>query len=254
MSVVNVPMDSSTFAWLQISFWAFSIAVIAALVIFAYHMIDQYRTPIFSKRARDAHRQRSPMLLLARDDGFVELEGGKYVGNEGWVETAERGKPKTNYIGLFPRSSKISDTIAVAPGKDLDATRKLAKYINWLNTRKLFARGSSNPLWVAVSAKGIVMNIQAVAAIQLTEQLQTTWDTVINSASSKPFPIDVFAMKQMIVSTSYNTSLLKSLAKVHEQIGFEKKSSGEALSKWIVIFGIAMVIVGVVALGAAAFI
>ena len=76
---------------------------------------------------------------------------------------------------------------------------------------------------------------------------------MIKPLCDRPLPIDVFAMKQMVVGSSYNTSLLKALAKVHELIGFKKKGANEQMSKWVFIAGIAFGIMGVVALGLAAF-
>jgi hypothetical protein len=248
---IQVTLDPFTWQWLSISFWAFSAALLAFFVMFAYHIIDQWRTPMFSKRETAAHRGKKPALLLVGDEGFADLESGQYTGNEGWSETKERGKPPVNFIGLFPRSSQISDKVEVAPGKDLDATRRLAEYINFLNTRKIFMRGTNNPIWVAVKAKGIIWNIKAIAAIQLTEELQKKWDEEIKALSGKPFPIDVYAIKQMVVGSSYNTSLLKALAKVHELIGFKKKGTNEQISKWVFIAGIAFCGIGMAALIAA---
>lgn len=251
---VQVWIDPASLGWLGVSVWVAVFLAIGIVAVFVYHLIDQYRTPLFSKKSRDAHRQKKPAILLGGDEGFADLDTGYYVGNEGWIETKEAGKPPTNYIGLLPRPSRISDKYTVEEGKDLTATRKLAEYINFLNTRKIFVRGSNNPIWVAVKAKGIVMNIKAVAAIQLTEEAEKKWDEEIKALAGKPFPIDVYALKQMVVGTSYNTSLLKALAKVHELIGYKKKGDTEKMGKWVFIAGIAFAVVGLVALGVAAFI
>jgi hypothetical protein len=251
MSVINVPMDATTFGWLQISFWAFSAAVIAAIVFFAYHIIDQFRTPDISKRTRDSHRQKKAGLILAGDDGYADFEIAKYTGSEGWAETKEKGKPKWNFIGFFPRPGKISEDTPVdeSGGKDLSKTRQWAEYINFLNTRKIQFRGSNNPIWIAVKPKAILMNLKALAAIQLTEAAEKEWTRF----TDKPFPIDISAMKQMVVSSSYNQSQVIALSKVHEKIGEEKRPATEAYGKWFFIIAIVMLVAGVCALGAAAF-
>jgi hypothetical protein len=223
-------------------------------VFLAYHFIDQFRTPPFSKQVRDAHRQKRPGLLLVGDDGYGDYETTKYAGSEGWSETKERGKPKWNYIGFHPRPGKVDDAIPVAEGRDLSKTRAVAEYLNFLNTRKIVVRGSNNPLWVGVKSKAILANILSIAGVQITEQLEQRWSKVCKELGmSEVFPIDVSAMKRMVVSSSYNASQVVALTKIHEQIGMEKRPAIENMGKWVIILGIALVIVGAVLCGVAAF-
>lgn len=143
----------------------------------------------------------------------------------------------------------ISPAIPVESNKDPDKTRQLAEYMNFLNTRKVQLRGSNNPIWVGVKSKAILMSILATAGIQLTEEVQKA----LAPLSNKPFPIDVSALKRMVVSSSYNQSQVIALTKVHEQIGFEKKPESDKLGKWFFIICLGMLIAGAAMLGAAAF-
>lgn len=255
MSYVTVNLDPGTWGWLQASVWVSVALTIGICVVLVYHFVDQFRTPPFAKRVRDAHRSKKAGLLLVGDDGYGDYEITKYSGSEGWSETKERGKPKWNYIGFNPRPGKIDDAIPVdvASGKSLDKTRRLSEFINYLNTRKVVVRGSNNPLWVGVKSKAILASIQAIAAVQMSEVLQKKWDAFIKAENLETaFPIDISAMKRMVVSSSYNASQVIALTKIHEQIGYEKRPN-EQLSKWVIILGIALVITGAVMLGIAAF-
>lgn len=245
----TVNLDPMTWIWLQYSIWVAVFLGILLVVVIAYHGIDQFRTPQLSKQERDAHRKRRPAAIVVGDDGYAELEVAKYVGNEGWIETPEKGKPKSNYIGFFPRPGKTDSSIAVAKDKSQSQTEELSDFINSLNTRKIIFKGTNNPIWVAVKSKSIVANILAIAGIQITEEIEKALTPLL----SKPFPIDVPAMKRMVVSSSWNVSQVIALTRIHELIGFLKKPEGEKLGKWVVIMGIALCAIGAILCGVAAF-
>lgn len=256
MSVINVNLDSGTFAWLQYSVWVAVALIIGIIIVAVYHFVDQYRTPPFSKSVKEAHRQRKAGLLLVGDDGYADYEQTHYAGSEGWSETKERGKPKWGYIGFLPRPGKVPEAIPVANDKDLSKTRALAEYFNFLNTRKIVVRGSNNPLWIGVKSKALLANILALSGVQLTEKLEEKWAEIAPLLNIDPmttaFTVDVSAMKRMVVSSSYNASQVIALTKIHEKIGEEKKPDADRLGKWVIILGIALVITGAVLCGIAA--
>lgn len=256
MSYITVNLDPLTYQWLPLSVWVAVLLAISVIGVMAYHFVDQYRTPEFSKRTRDAHRNRKAGMLLVGDDGYGDYEQTHYAGSEGWSETKERGKPKHNYIGFMPRPGKVPEAIPVAPDKKLAETRELAEFINFLNTRKIVVRGSNNPLWIGVKSKALLASILAISGIQLTEKLEEKWAEISKLLCIDPvstaFPIDVSAMKRMVVSSSYNSSQVIALTKIHEKIGEEKKPDQDRLGKWVIILGIALVITGAALCGIAA--
>lgn len=144
-SYINVNLDVGTWQWLQISFWAFAIVLIGAIVLLVYHLVYRYRTPKEANDIRAGSHKKTAGILLAGDDGYADYEPLAFTGAEGWGETRASGKLKQHYTGFFPRPG-LASADQVADGKSLDKTQTLANFINTLNTRKLFLRGAKTSL------------------------------------------------------------------------------------------------------------
>lgn len=251
MSYVQVNLDQGTWAWLQVSVWVVVGLAIAVVAVSVFHLITEYRTPEESKKIRDASHKRKPGMLLASDAGTGIFRYADRVGNEGYLTTKNEGKWKFHFTALTPRPGKVPDNIEVVSGKDLAKTRSVAEYINYLNTKKLHLQGARIPLWIGVPSKSIVASVFAIAGVQITEQIEKNWKTL--TGSDDPFPIDVSAMKTMVVSSSYNESQINSIESDSEHIG-EERAKKAGFEKWFIFGGIAMMIIGAVMLGIAAFI
>ncbi len=247
---IQVVLDPMTWQWLQLSVWVtvgLGISLVASIV---FHFWCEYRTPKESKGIRDANHRNMPGLLLASDSGVADWKTAARIGSEGYLVTAKEGKWKFHHTALTPRPGQVPSTIDVETGKDLDRTRLLASYINRLNTTKVFLRGAKVPLWVCVPSKGIVASILAIAAVQLTEEMQRKWSEIMGTV----FPIDIPALKQMVVSSSYNESQINAIESDSEHIGEERAKKGEGINKLIIIVGIVMMGLGAAMLAIAAFV
>lgn len=247
---VNVTLDAGTWAWLQMSIWVVVGLGIALAIAVVYHFVTEFRTPKESKDIRSASHRRKPGMLLASDSGSAIFKYADRVGSEGYSTTKPEGRWKFHFTALHPRPGKVPEDIAVAPNKDISKTRSLAEYINKLNTQKLFLEGARIPIWVGVPSKSIVASVFAVAGVQITEAIEKKWKDFVGN-EAEVFPIDISAMKQMVVSSSYNESQINSIESDSEHIGEERvKKAG--LEKWFIIGGFAMMAIGVAALIAAA--
>lgn len=234
---VNVNLDVGTWQWLQASFWVAAFLVVALLVILVYHIVYRYRTPKEANDIRSGSHKKTAGILLVGDDGYTDYEPFAYTGNEGWGETKTRGKPKQHYTGFLPRPGLASsETIDEAKQEKTEA---LANFINTLNTRKLFLRGAKTALWVAVKPKAILMNIYAIAGVQLTENFEEFWNEW-KKEKGDIFPIDVSALKRMVVSSSWNESQINALEANREALGELKAADKGALNKWAIIGGIGL--------------
>ena len=255
MSYVSVNLDQGTWAWLQVSVWVAVGLAIAVVAVFVFHLVTEYRTPEESKKIRDASHKRKPGMLLASDAGTGIFRYADRVGNEGYLTTKNEGKWKFHFTALTPRPGKVPESIDVATGKDIDKTRTVAEYINYLNTKKLHLQGARIPLWIGVPSKSIVASVFAIAGVQITEKIESNWADLANllDIQNDIFPIDVSAMKTMVVSSSYNESQINSIESDSEHIG-EERAKKAGFEKWFIFGGIAMMIIGAVMLGIAAFI
>ena len=254
---IQITLDQGTFAWLQISIWVVLAVTIVAALGWAYHFwVELHKTPKESKDIREAYNKKMPMMLLASDSGTGMTKVANRVGSEGYATTRPEGKWKFHHTQLFPRPGKVPNSINVdaAGGKDLSKTRTLAEQINKINTKKLILEGARVPLWVGVPSKGIVASVFAIAGIQITEEIETKWAAikgVLGKEVPEIFPIDVSALKQMVVSSSYNASQINAIESDSEHIG-EERATKKGLEKWFIIGGLAMMGIGVAALVAAA--
>lgn len=247
---IQVILDPLTWQWLQLSIWVavgLTIALIASIV---YHLIGEHRTPFESKGIREASHKGVAGLLLASDSGVADFKSAFRTGSEGYNVTKREGKFKFHHTSLLPRPGQPPNSIDVAEGKDLDKTRATAGYINRLNTTKIFLRGAKIPLWIGVPSKGIVASILAIAGVQLTEEIQKKWADLMNTT----FPIDVPALKQMVVSSSYNESQINAIEADSERIGEERAKKGDPINKLVIIVGLAMMGIGAAMLAIAAFV
>lgn len=246
---ININLDVGTYQWLQISFWAFAIAVIIALVAVAYHFVHVYRTPKESKDIRSGSHMKKAGFLLVGDDGYADYEHVEYTGAEGWGETKSVGKKKDHYTGFFPRPGIAPSTEIVEDGKSQEKTEALANFINMLMTRKVFLRGAKTSLWVAVKPKAVLASIYGIAGIQLTEELANEWEKKHGSV----FPIDIGALKRMVVSSNWNESQINALEATKINEGMALAGDKGAINKWAIIFGIAFAGIGFGCLVAAIF-
>ena len=247
---VNVILDAGTWFWLQISFWVCSVFIIGFIVALVWRFIGEYRTPGESKRIRDASHRHRTSMVLAGDEGTAEWKTAERVGSAGYAVTKPEGKFKFHYTGLFPRRGKIPEIVTVDEGCDLEKTRMLASYVNELNTRKLFLKDAKIPVWFGVKSKSILASIYAIAAIQLTEDFQKAFNIAkasVPSLSAEVFPIDVLALKEMVVKTSYNQSQLNAIESDSEHIG-EERVKKESLNKLVLLAGIGFGALGVIGL------
>ena len=255
---IQITLDQGTFAWLQISVWVVLAVTIVAALGWAYHFwVELHKTPKESKTIRTAFNNKMPMMLLATDSGVAIVKVASRVGSEGYMTTRPEGKWKFHFTHLFPRPGKVSAYEAVDEngGKDLSKTRTLAEQINKANTKKLFLEGAKTPLWVGVPSKGVLASVFAIAGVQITEEVEKKWadiQAVLGETVPKIFPIDVSALKQMVVNSSYNESQINSIESDSEHIG-EERATKKGLEKWFIIGGLVMMGIGVAALGIAAF-
>ena len=252
---IQITLDQGTFIWLQMSIWVVLIVTIVAVLGWAYHFwVELHKTPKESKDIREAHNKKMPMMLLASDSGVAMTKVANRVGSEGYATTKPEGKWKFHYTQLFPRPGKVPNSINVDITKDLPKTRTLAEHINKINTKKLILEGARVPLWVGVPSKGIVASVFAIAGIQITEEIEKKWASlqpILGKDVPEIFPIDVSALKQMVVSSSYNASQINAIESDSEHIG-EERATKKGLEKWFIIGGLAMMGIGVAALVAAA--
>lgn len=252
MSAVNVTLDAGTFAWLQVSIWVAVGLGIAVVGVFVYHLICEYRTPKESKDIRSASQKRKPGMLLVNDWGTAVFKFADRVGSEGYSTTKPEGRHKFHYTALHPRPGKVPENIEVSVNKDVDKTRALAEYINKLNTQKIHLEGARIPIWVGVPSKSILTSVLAIAGVQITEKISNNWKTLMET-DLDVFPVDISAMKQMVVSSSYNESQINSIESDSEHIG-EERAKKAGFEKWFIIGGIAMMGIGMAAVIAAAII
>ncbi len=244
---IQVFLDPLTWSWLQISFYAFSFAIIGLIVAVAWHLISEFRTPSESKGIRNASHRRRAGAILAGDEGLAEWKIADRIGNEGYMVTKPEGKVKFHFTGLFPRRGKVPNDISVHEPYNLDKTRELAAYINELNTRKLFFKGARIPVWFGVKSKSVLASIYAIAAVQMTDQLKLAFDEAVTKAglASDYFPIDLTALKEMVVKTSYNQSQLNAIESDSEHIGEDRVKKAE-LNKLVLLAGIAFGALGII--------
>lgn len=248
---VNVNLDLGTWTWLQMSFWVAAILIITVIALVAFMIWREHRTPLESKGIRESSNSRLAGAIIAREDGTADYIVANGSGSQGHLETKPKGKWKFQYRAFYPRAGIVPEEIQVdeANGKDLDQTRAMAEYIINLNSRKLHLRGARTALWIGVESKAILMNIFAIAAIQQNEVVEK----LLNAMGEK-FPIDLYALKQMVFAGSYNASDINKLANIHEHIGEERAKKPESSTKLVLYAGLAMIVIGAVMLGAAGFI
>ena len=248
---IQVVLDPLTWGWLQASIWVTVGLGLAFVVAVVYHLVSEFRTPLESKAIRAASHKHRAGAIIASDDGNADYRfANKPIGGgESCMETQSSKSASMAYSAFYPRPGVIPGNIDVdtAGGKDLAKTRDLARYLIDLNTRKLHLRGARTSLWVGVETKAILMSIYAIAGIQATEMIEQ-----ITSSIGQVFPIDVYAMKQMVFGGSYNESQVKALAKIHEHIG-EERTAKKGTEKMVLLIGLGMMIIGAAMLVIAVF-
>lgn len=248
-----VTIDWGSWLWCSAySYVVIAVFIISTVAIFAYHLWQNHRSPAESNRLKECSIARKAAILVANDDGNAEIKrADKKNSGEGYMETKPSGKWKWYWTAMYPRKGIIPTDVPVTEGKDESKTRSMASVLTELNTKKLHLQGARIPLWVAVESKAVLMSLYGVAGIQVLELFEK-W---FNSEYPKDiFPIDIHAVKQMVFKASYNESQINALASDHEHIGEERAKKGEGLNKLVLIAGIAFGVIGMVALGIAAFV
>jgi hypothetical protein len=188
---------------------------IGLVVVIGIWGITNFRTPKESKKITGASHAKQNLLCLAHDDGTLTVETAWRVGHEGAVETRPVGKQKKHWTGFLPRQSKIEPrkvSPVIANGGSIDEaktaevqynTERIAEYINKLNTRSLLFPSARVKVWFAVKPKAVLASLEAIAAIQITEE--------VKQKMGEAFPVDILALKTMVTSASWNESQINAL-------------------------------------------
>lgn len=183
---------------------------IALAAIIIVWVVTKIRTPRESNKITESSHAKRNLLCLAHDDGTLNIETAYKVGHEGAVETKPVGKDKKHWTGFLPRQSKIESVRATpvldkegnideaATAEVQDNTERTAEYINKLNTRSLILPNARVKIWFAVKPKAILCSLEAIAAIQIAEEIKTKM--------GDKYPVDILALKTMVTSASWNES------------------------------------------------
>lgn len=248
-----VPVDYATWVWASAySYIVIAIMVIIAVAIGAYHLWQNHKTPLESKRIAQSCNSRKSALLIVNDDGNTDVKIAWTINSgEGYTSTKPEGKWKWHWTGMFPQSGLIPSNIDVSENKDLAKTRSAASVIAELNTKKLHLRGARIPFWVGVQSQAILMSLNGLASLEVLELFELWFNSMY---PNKIFPVDVHAVKRMVFGANYSESQINSIESDSEHIGEERAKKGEGLNKIVLFAGIAFAAIGLIALGVAAFI
>ena len=199
------------------------IGFLVAIVIGALWLVSWMKQPKEAKKIGNASKNRKDILLLAHDNGSLNVEPAWRTHNEGFEETKSEGnKFKRRWSGALPQRNEITP-VAVTPeytegfvpdgkggqmkasvvdeektAKKQEITERLAQDINMRATKSLFFPGAKTRVWLGVKSRAILLNIEGLAEYQITEELK--------AKIGDDFLVDLRALRSMIANSSWNES------------------------------------------------
>jgi hypothetical protein len=219
-----------------------ALGIVIALV-FALWGIQSWRTPRESKEIRNASNAKKTLNIIATSEGKFKFRWTEKTGHEGSAMTKPEGKDKKHWTGFLARPGKtanIAVSSLMAPegatveevlkaneeAKNLQSkTEAMAQFLNAQITRKSYLEGARIPVQFAVEDKALIASIFGIAGIQVTEAMLEAFPDI---------PIDMNALKRMVVSNSWNESQINAQEEdMKEQGRLEAKRKSGLKESWI---------------------
>lgn len=158
--------------WLLICMYGFPIILTSFFgVIIAWIIWEFWVTPKESKQIRDAKRKKTPLAILATDEGYIEILPLPIRGSEGYFGSDK--KQKKRWIGFTPKEPSIlSELMEHDEDKNKEETEKTSKLrvlISELVNKKSYFRYAKIPVLFGVYSKAILTSIYSIAGLQTLE-------------------------------------------------------------------------------------
>ena len=160
-----------------LNMWLIILAILACMffVLFAYIIIDKYRTPKQSNNMTKAHRRHIPLILLAGLDHFADL----YPLNDFIPEVLQsfpfgKGAKKRTYRFVLPQKKNVmDDTLPVEQGKNEYLTKRYIQTLNDLNTQSITLRGVNSPIFAGVKNRSLAASFGFLGALSWTKDIES---------------------------------------------------------------------------------